>query len=179
MVKTSITLRDMGYRTAGTAGSVSVRAVGDNDNAGSALTLEAVDVRYTITEVLNDKNVPNRFENNDQNEIFGLSEVDAVGVGVPTWNVEGVFDMESTDGRKMFAKLVMFTKTQGVKELSGVNTANCWVNYLNYYDDYYAGQAKATGTTIDHVHVRVKNFNVRGNAGRKYAKWTMELRETK
>ena len=179
LVMTKITLKDTGYRTVSGLGEETEKAPGDDDQPGTTLTLNVEEISYGIPVRVNDAPIPNRFENDDQNEIFGLSEVDTIGVATPVWTIRGVFDMESESDRKLFAKLVKMAKTKGVKELTGVTPNASWINYINYYDDYYANESKGTATTISHVHVRVANFTVKAPATSKYARWSMELRETR
>jgi len=179
MVKTKVTLRDTGYRTVSGTGVETEKAPGDDEQPGTTLTLNVEEINYSIEVTMNDKPIPNRFENDDQTEIFGLSEVDVTGIAVPVITLRGVFDMTSESDRKLFAKLVKMTKTKGVKELSGVDASSLWLNYINYYDDYYANEAKTAGTIVPHLHVKVKAFSVNAPAGTKYARWSLELRETR
>ena len=179
MAKTiTITLRDTGYRTAAGVGLCSEIAEGDSGTA-TTLSINCNSIVYNIDIGSNDKAVPNRFENDDQNEIFGLSEVDSIGIGAPTFTIKGVFDIESSTDRLTFAKLVKMTKTQGVKELSGTPSTSSWINYINYYDDYYANQSKSASAVVEHIHVRISNFNVNAPSERNYASWNMTLKETK
>lgn len=175
---TTITLRDTGYRTAGSVGALTEVAWGDSGTA-TTLTLKVTDINYNIDVGSNTKAVPNRFENNDQTEIFGLVEVDSIGIGVPTITLTGAFNMESSDDRLVFAKLISMTKTLGVKEFSGTPAATSWINFINYYDDYYAHEAKSTAAVVEHVHVKITNFNVKAPASTNMATWSLTLRETK
>jgi len=179
MVMEKIQIRDFGYRTAGTVGLCTEIAPGDDGVAGTWLTLNAEEITYNITASINDKPVPNRFENDNQNEIFGLSEVDTAGINVPSITIRGAFNMESSADRLHFAKLVKMVKTQGVKELRGTATTNSWINYINYYDDYYAHQTKSTASVIDHIHVRIASFSVTASGEGKYAHYNLEMRESK
>lgn len=179
MVKTKVTLRDTGYRTVSGLGVESEKAPGDNDQPGTILTLNVEEINYGIDVSMNDKPIPNRFENDDQNEIFGLSEVDVTGIAVPVITLRGVFDMTSESDRKLFAKLVKMVKTKTIKELSGADASSLWLNYVNYFDNYYANEQKSENSIIQHLHVRIRSFSVNAPAGTKFARWSLELCETR
>lgn len=178
MIHNKIGLRDTGYRTVSGLGSCSVVARGDDDVSGGTLTLDVTNFSYTIQSNNNDEVTPNKFENNDHNKIFGLTEVDKIGISVPVWDISGVLNIETTEGKKTFAKLIQMCKTLGVKELTGIPGTASIINYVNYYDDYYADQSKSTANVVDHIHGRIQNFNIPIDANRKEAKWTITFQES-
>lgn len=165
-------------------------APGDGGQAGSALTLYGVELTYNIGVSTSDDPSLSRYENYDQDEIFGLSEVDTSGIKVPSITVRGAFDQTSYSGRKLFAALAKMAKTKGIKALSGTDKTKLWLNYINYYDDYYCNSSKSAGTEAvtstaitsaaipGTIYVRINDFTVNANATTQYAQYTLTMNET-
>lgn len=179
---TQIKICDSGQRrVSSTAGVETEIAPGDGDVAGAELTLNVEEITYSLGSQSDDTPTPNKYEGasgGTATEIFGVSEVDKTGIKIPVWTIRGVFDTTSSSDLKTFAKLVKMSKTKGYKYVTGAATANCWLNYVNYYDDYYAGVSKSTATTLGSLNVRIANFTVNAPPKTNYARWTLELRET-
>lgn len=188
---TTIVLTDTGKRRVTSASAEETEmAPGDNGTAGAGLTLYGVEITYNMDTNASDEPSLSRYENADQTEIYGLSESDTSGIKIPGIVIRGVFDMTTNSGRKLFAALVKMTKTKGVKTLSGTTNTSMWLNYLNYYDNYYCNVAKTAGTesvtgtaltsaaVLSSVNVRIKNLMVNGQAEGNYANWTLTLLET-
>jgi len=175
---TKIKIKDTGKRRVSDATQNCTEiAPGDDGNPGSWLTLDVEEISMSLD--VNTTNEPTlKFENDDQNEIFGISEADTSSIGVPKWNIRGVLDLTKASDLKTFAKLLKMAKTQGVKQITGAGTAETWLNYVNYYDDYYADQSKSTATTIDAINVRFANITVNAPVGTNKFRYTLDLVET-
>ena len=177
---TKIRLKDLGKRSVSdTVQNCSEIAPGDDGNAGTWLTLNVSEITYTLDSMLNDKAEINRFENNDQNEIFGLSEVDKLGIAVGVITLRGYLIGTETSDLQTFAKIVKMCKTQGVKMISGVDNTKFFLNYINYYDDYYANISKTANQVLDGIYVRIRSLRVSFDANKNTIEYTLELVETK
>ena len=188
---TQIKIRDLGKRRVTSASAEETeKAPGDDGVAGSWLTLTVNEITYNLEVGTSDKPSLNRYENSSQTEIYGLSEIDTCGIKVPTITLRGSFDMTLASGRKTFAALVKIGKTKGIKGITGVTNTSMWLNFINYYDDYYCNTSKTAGaeavtnestTTaaiLSEIFVRVKSFNVPSTAQSNLAPWTLVLEET-
>lgn len=174
----TIKLVDTGYRTVSGEGTCSVVAVGDSEVAGGTLTVDVDMIDYNFQTLLNSRDKPGKYENNDQNEVYGLTKVDKVGISVPKIKISGVADSETTAGCKMLAKIVMMAKTHGVKKLTGEEPSESWINYINYYDDYYADSSKSASSNIDEIYVIIENIDINSSADHNLVSWSLEMRET-
>jgi len=136
------------------------------------------EISYRIGVSANVNPSISKFENDDQTEIYGISEVQKAGIQIPIWTIRGVLDMTSTTDLKTFAALVKHTKTKGVKQLTGIDTSKSPINYINYYDDYYADQSKTANAVVDYIYVRIINFECTHSANTNMMRYTLTLRET-
>jgi hypothetical protein len=165
-------------------------APGDNGTAGSALTLYNAEITYNIGVSTSNEPSLSRYENKDQTEIYGLSEQYTSGIKVPTITIRGAFDMTTNSGRKTFAALAKMAKTKGIKTISGTDKTLMWLNYLNYYDNYYCNQSKTAGTEsvtgtaitsdaiLGQIYVRITDFTVPASAESNLAPYTLTMVET-
>jgi hypothetical protein len=195
---TTIKIRDLGKRRVVSASAEETEmAPGDAGTAGGWLTLNAEEVTYNLDVMTGDKTAITRFEgvrtdssSTRQAEIYGLTECDTSGIKVPSWTIRGVCDMTLTSGRKTFAALVKLCKTKGVKEITGTSPTLWFMNYVNFYDDYYCNTLKTAGTVtvtsettqdgalLSSLYVRVKSFTFPAMATGNQVHWTLVLNET-
>jgi len=188
---TQIKIRDLGKRRVISASAEETeKAPGDDGIGGSWLTVNVNEITYNIEISTTDKPSISKYENNDQTEIYGLSEVDTSGIKVPTITLKGIFDMNTGAGRKLFAALTKIAKTKGIKGITGVTNTSMWLNFINYYDNYYCNTAKSaaqdpltdntvtSAAVLSEIYVRVKSFNVPSTAESNFAPWILVLEET-
>ncbi len=187
---TKFKIRDTGKRRAGDTSATEEKAPGDDGVAGSWLTLDVEEISFDLSSQMDDTPELSQFEADDSSEIYGLSEVNKSGIGIPTWTLRGVIDFGKISGRKKFAALLKHVKTKGVKNLAGVDGTLSFINYINYYDDYYANVSKTAGTApvnneqlesnalIDFINVRIKEFTINPVATTNFVRWTLVLLET-
>lgn len=140
---------------------------------GAEITLKGVEVVLEIEAMVNDAPQPNKFESNDQTQVWGLPEIDAVGMQSPKWTIRGALDMNDTNDMILFSQILRCLKTKGVKLLK-CNMAS----YVAYEDSSYCDMAKTMNATITGVYVRPTSFTATQTAESNIINYTIELRES-
>ena len=172
--KTGIKIKDTGKRRVESASAEETEKV----NGGNWITLKPKSITYDITPLVNNRPALSKFENDDATEIYGVSEIDKIGIGIPTWTIQIGLDTTSTSDLQTFANLVRLCKTKGVKQITGVDDSKSIINWVNYYDDYFQDQSKSSSGTLSELWVRIAGLKIRETADKKYSVATLTLFET-
>lgn len=134
---TQVVITDTGKRGTDSASAEET----DLANSGSSITLNDVEVSFTMQALLSDANSMNKYVDGNQNKMYDYAEVDHAGIMNPVWTIKGVLDITSSTDMEAVKQLIQLVRTKGYKTLGG--TLPDWVDGLN---------------NSSTVNVRVKEF---------------------
>ena len=161
---TTVTLTDTGKRVIG--GS----AVETQANSGTALTLHVDNVTYSLEALLGGSPIVGKTESNTATNMYDYTEIDHVGVGIPTWVIKlrffdgsGAEQVSSGTANTIthFGVLNSMVRTKGYKEM---------VSDLGKHSD--------EGGTTTTINCRIKSLQVTHDAGNNIISATLTLLET-
>jgi len=113
---TALTITDTGKRR---TNSVTAEET-DKVNGGVALTLPGVQITLSQKTNLNLAPAIGKLSTpSDGGSKFANSEIDILGVQIPTWQVQGVLDLNNSVDRGLLQDLRELTQTKGYKILTG------------------------------------------------------------
>lgn len=176
-----ITLQDIGtYDVAGTypVSGGEEKTYGTDGTLGSTLNLHCNSIKLKMELMTNDEGQPGKTKSNTATKRFDFGEVDQVGILVPNWTLNGVYDTSLLVDKQDYGRLCHMCMTKGVKKL-GVTDAD--IIPLLGYRDYGAREYDEEAIkTITYVYVRIKSFTSDQitNIENKIA-YTLELEETR
>lgn len=150
----------------------------DGTSIEEALQLDITEFRMSLGGMLQDQPTAIKYEADDQTGIWGLSEVDQTGTGIPSWTIRGTNDFTRTSGLERFSKIIQSTRTKGLKLIRGADKSKAFLNYINFFDDSYADVSKSRKVVIDGILVRIKLFELNPKASSSHSTWGLTLAET-